>query len=114
MLTAKTKLTVSLTKVSGYFEISEKGDAVCCGFVSSLNEKDKKRITNDIAIDRDSLTLNEKDIYKEFLLRGYEYGSTFQGIKASNVSGKYKFDNIINTHEAEFYTKIYRFLYFCN
>lgn len=108
MLTAKTKLTVSLAKISGYFEISEKGDAVCSGFVSSLDEKDKKRIMKDIAIDRESLTINQKDIYKEFLLRGYEYGSTFQGIKASNVSGKYKFDNMINTHEAEFYTNLYR------
>lgn len=75
-------------KTGGYFEISQKGNAVCSGFVSSANENDKNKISNDITIDKESLTLNEKDIYKEFLLRGYEYGPTFQGIKASNVSGK--------------------------
>ena len=37
--------------------------------------------------DASQLTLEKADIYKELRLTGYEYGSTFQGIRKANIQG---------------------------
>ena len=40
------------------------------------------------ADDLPNLELDSNDIYKEFKLRGYDYGPTFQGVVASDLDGK--------------------------
>ena len=50
-------------------------------FYSSLVEKEFSEA------ELGDVVLGPEDLYKEFLLRGYEYGRRFQGIRAMNNDG---------------------------
>ena len=51
---------------------------------------DTECIKTPISPSRSELPLSTEDIYKEFRLRGYEYGPTFQGILQAENRGKIK------------------------
>lgn len=87
--TVPVKFEVSLAPSSGHFEVSEGGSLVVSGQVSAPNSSGNFEL--DVSLtddDDDDLLLNAGDVYKELRLRGYEYGSTFQGIVAVDQLGK--------------------------
>ncbi|GFR04445.1 fatty acid synthase, partial [Trichonephila clavata] len=80
---------VYITYIERKFEISERGSIVCTGRVNVLEEtkhKDSTQCFKDM--DFKNLSLDTRDVYKEFKLRGYEYGPNFQGIIGADIKGK--------------------------
>lgn len=85
--TGTVTLKVHLMPASNTFEVSEGDSLVVTGKIffpefSALSEDSKRApsTAEDVFLSRDC-------IYKELRLRGYDYGPTFQGIVAANMSG---------------------------
>jgi len=81
------KFWINISEETDNFEIYESNV-----IISSGNVRVSKGIENDQllplpAVDDKILSLNTKDIYKEFNLRGYEYSGIFQGINYSDNYG---------------------------
>lgn len=96
------KFEVQLMESTGEFTISEGGSIVVDGRIfapeSSPLKLQSLLSTIDSRKSNDAIELSSKDIYKELRLRGYDYGSTFQGIhQASSDSkvGRLKYSNWI-------------------
>ena len=75
------KLHVFVLPSNGHFEIMDGSQLVASGFIFIVehdhpfyNSDINKIHISDIA---EEIELNAEDIYKEFLLRGYEYGQAF-------------------------------------
>ncbi|GBN00569.1 Fatty acid synthase [Araneus ventricosus] len=84
---ATTKFQVDITN-AGEFEISESGMTVCTGRIYSQEETVKTDASEFLkSEDLKSLQLNQNDIYKEFKLRGYDYGPIFQGLAEADIEG---------------------------
>lgn len=83
---AETTFQVAIDYDSGKFVINEGGSQVVTGFVAPLNsERDllyQNLLEEDYRIS-ETITMKSKDIYKEFRLRGYDYGPHFQCIEQS-------------------------------
>ncbi|CAI2347157.1 unnamed protein product [Caenorhabditis sp. 36 PRJEB53466] len=92
IITKPIKLDVVLTPGNGYFEIISDDQVAASGRIYFPDENqpfyygnlDDIR-TSDIA---DRIELDTEDAYKEFLLRGYEYGQAFRGIYKTCNSGE--------------------------
>ncbi|WAR19700.1 FAS-like protein [Mya arenaria] len=84
----KLQFEVSLMKGTGAFEILEGGSVVCTGNVIQGPQFTSLFNTPEI---KSRLELSQVDIYKEFRLRGYEYGPAFQGIVATDLKGQYAY-----------------------
>ena len=77
---------------SGKFEITESGSLVASGIISVASNPVKPSVSvwtgfddqGAHGLDRD---LTQADIYKELRLRGYDYGSSFQGILSASSTG---------------------------
>ena len=76
------KLDVVVLPSNGHFEIMDGSQLVASGFIFIVehdhpfdNSGINKIHFSDIA---EQIELNAEDIYKEFLLRGYEYGQAFR------------------------------------
>ncbi|KAL6267202.1 hypothetical protein P5V15_000279 [Pogonomyrmex californicus] len=88
------KLSITIFKGTGDFEICEADTVAVSGNVrvSENIEKDQLKLQPPILpADKETLSLNTKDIYKILRLRGYEYRDIFQGIKSCDnygVAGK--------------------------
>ncbi|XP_011872608.1 PREDICTED: fatty acid synthase-like [Vollenhovia emeryi] len=78
------KLSITIFKGTGDFEICEGDTIVVSGNVrvSESIEKDQLTLPSISPANKEILPLNTKDIYKELRLRGYEYRDIFQGIKS--------------------------------
>ncbi|XP_072763346.1 fatty acid synthase-like [Anoplolepis gracilipes] len=77
------KFSVNILKETGGFEISETGAVVVSGNIRAVETIDEERL-NLPAIplaNKQLLSLNTEDIYKEMRLRGYEYNGIFEGLK---------------------------------
>lgn len=86
-----------LTLGNGDFEILEDGNLCASGRITILSEEENKQPyfleklqTDPSRMDQsdEKIELSSADIYKEFLLRGYEYGPTFRGIQSCSNSGE--------------------------
>ncbi|PIC51785.1 hypothetical protein B9Z55_002156 [Caenorhabditis nigoni] len=92
IVTKPIKLDVVLTPGNGYFEIISDEQVAASGriYVPEDNQpfyygKLEDIRTSEIA---DRIELDTEDAYKEFLLRGYEYGQAFRGIYKTCNSGE--------------------------
>ncbi|XP_053561686.1 fatty acid synthase [Bombina bombina] len=92
--TGAVQLEVRLMPASKRFEVSENGNLAASGKICIMEENAQNHFRSHLAEcdDKNSwqaedFTLSDKDIYKELRLRGYDYGSTFQGIIQSNSAG---------------------------
>uniref|UniRef100_A0A8R1DF59 Fatty acid synthase n=1 Tax=Caenorhabditis japonica TaxID=281687 RepID=A0A8R1DF59_CAEJA len=92
ILTKPIKLDVVLTPGNGYFEIISDEQVAASGRIYFPEEnqpfyygKLEDIRTSEIA---DRIELDTEDAYKEFLLRGYEYGQAFRGIYKTCNSGE--------------------------
>ncbi|GFQ69735.1 fatty acid synthase, partial [Trichonephila clavata] len=84
----KTTFAVYITYIGRKFEICEGGSIVCTGRVNILEETERKDLTKCFKNEGiKNLQLNASDVYKEYKLRGYEYGPEFQGIIRADLEG---------------------------
>ncbi|KAK3092037.1 hypothetical protein FSP39_024632 [Pinctada imbricata] len=95
MSSGSVKFDVSVMKATGEFEICESGALVASGVVHTPTEPlrtfydETDNIQTPISPNRLSqIPLSMSDVYKEFRLRGYEYGPTFQGIMKAGNQGE--------------------------
>lgn len=86
------KFLVTITPVSGQFEVSENDGLVVSGKIYVPNEPilevpvyEKRSIGEDDS----TIHLTTRDIYKELRLRGYDYGGMFQGILSATTRGQH-------------------------
>ncbi|XP_054923034.2 fatty acid synthase-like [Dermacentor andersoni] len=94
-----TRFTINIMEGSGQFEISEGGGVAASGRIRMAGENEK---IIDVeppcrnAADLVSCDLDAEEVYKELRLRGFDYGSQFQGILKANIkrpNGVLKWDN---------------------
>ncbi|XP_035738069.1 fatty acid synthase-like isoform X1 [Vespa mandarinia] len=85
----KLEMIVMIQKGSGKFEVIEGGVAIVTGKIHLLTNLSKEKIPLDMIkrnVDNEKEELNEKDIYKELKLRGYQYSGLFRSIYSASVS----------------------------
>ncbi|VDN07232.1 unnamed protein product [Thelazia callipaeda] len=92
IVTKPFRLDVVITPGNGYFEILDGEQLAASGYIRIVDEdlpfyyKSFDEIqTSEIA---ERIELDTEDAYKEFLLRGYEYGQAFRGIYRACNSGE--------------------------
>ena len=76
---------------TGYFEIVEGGAVKANGKIIAVDATDSNTESLPAGDSEPSelhLDINTQDIYKEFRLRGYSYGPSFQGILGANLESK--------------------------
>lgn len=69
----------------------EGGVAIVTGKIRLPTNLSKEKVPLDIIkenVDSEEEELNEKDIYKELKLRGYQYSGLFRSIRSASVSGR--------------------------
>nr|WLV27769.1 fatty acid synthase [Panonychus citri] len=87
------KFVIRMMETSGEFSISEGGAIVATG-KATVPEEPVLKMTHILEetlaepTKPEVITLSAKDIYKEFRIRGYDYGSTFQGLKEASDDGR--------------------------
>lgn len=91
------KFRISIMFEGGRFEICESGTVVVTGRIRACQDSSKEfHILEKTNGDSKEATLDERDIYKEFRLRGYEYRGMFRGIERAycrGYSGVLKWEN---------------------
>ncbi|GFW74406.1 fatty acid synthase [Trichonephila clavipes] len=83
--TGKLSFVVYISYIERKFEISEGNSIVCSGRVNEMERKDLAQWCKEE--DVKNLPMDANDIYKEFKLRGYEYGPNFQVIIGADIEG---------------------------
>ncbi|XP_077520061.1 fatty acid synthase-like [Amblyomma americanum] len=85
------RLVVNIMRASGEFEICEAGKVAANGRIRMAEEEEKIlfKETPEPPVEAVTYELDTKDIYKEFRLRGYEYGGSFQGILQADLEGSF-------------------------
>ncbi|CAG0916724.1 unnamed protein product [Notodromas monacha] len=85
-----TTLGVNLLSSTGRWEICDGDTTVASGFIAVPEDKNLQYSLAARKPERDSqVALETKEIYRELLLRGYEYKGDFKGIEESAVDGKW-------------------------
>ncbi|KAL2715899.1 fatty acid synthase-like [Vespula squamosa] len=87
----KVDMTVMIQKGSSKFEVVEGGAVIITGNIRLATNLSKEKISFDVInrnidVDKEEEELDEKDIYKEFKLRGYQYSGLFRSIHSTSVS----------------------------
>ena len=92
-MTAKRNIDVKFLHGGDNFQVIERDDVIMSGRVTVpdakaistyLDKHSEKAETIEIPSD-----LNTADLYKNFRLKGFEYGPPFQLLMAGNLDGKY-------------------------
>ncbi|KAI1292281.1 Fatty acid synthase [Halotydeus destructor] len=82
----ETSFEITISETSGNFEVKESDTVVVKGNIRidahSLNKVEPEPVADDV------VTLSGKDIYKEFRVRGYDYGQYFQGLSEAKANGR--------------------------
>lgn len=89
MSPTETNLTLRINEDNGYFVIKEGENVVVKGHIMFY----KRPYLEPIAVrlnppPEDAITLESRDIYKEFRIRGYDYGQFFQGLNTTRSDGR--------------------------
>ncbi|XP_025263338.1 fatty acid synthase-like [Camponotus floridanus] len=82
------KLTITIQKESGKFEIIEGDSVVVTGIVHTISNPEQEMIPNNLLPENDNEEehMTARDIYKELKLRGYQYNGWFRGLKSASLS----------------------------
>nr|XP_012224502.1 PREDICTED: fatty acid synthase-like [Linepithema humile] len=83
------KLTITIQKESGKFEVTEGDSIVVTGVVHTTSNAEEEMVPNDLlSVDIDEKEhMSSRDIYKELKLRGYQYSGRFCGLNSASISG---------------------------
>lgn len=92
--TNSAKFVVRLMETSGDFSVSEGGTVIVTGKIFAMDEeKDLLKLQNLLEKDshgepiyEEEVTLSRKELYKELRVRGYDYGSHFQGLASISLN----------------------------
>nr|XP_050846967.1 fatty acid synthase-like [Vespula vulgaris] len=88
----KVEMVVMIQKGSGKFEVVEGSTVIVTGTIRNMESNiSKEKVPADIIkrnLNNEEEELNEKDIYKELKLRGYQYSGLFRSIRSASVSGR--------------------------
>lgn len=89
MSATETNLTLRINEDNGQFIIKEGDNAVVHGRIRFY----KKPYAEPVAVrlmppPADAIELDSRDIYKEFRIRGYDYGQFFQGLNKTRSDGR--------------------------
>ncbi|XP_043485889.1 fatty acid synthase-like [Polistes fuscatus] len=85
----KVVMTVMIKKGSGKFEIIESNDVIVTGIINIAKNLSRDKELLDLIKDNndeEEEELNEEDIYKELMLRGYQYSGIFRSMHSASVS----------------------------
>ncbi|KHN72457.1 Fatty acid synthase [Toxocara canis] len=92
IVTKPIRLDVVITPGNGYFEVLDGEQLAASGYIHIAEEGTPFYYNNFTSIETSQLAerieLDTEDAYKEFLLRGYEYGQAFRGIYRTCNSGE--------------------------
>ncbi|KAI4476277.1 hypothetical protein M0804_013731 [Polistes exclamans] len=83
------EMTVMIQKGSGKFEIIENNDVIVTGIISIAKNLSKEKVFLDLIKDNndeEEEELNAEDIYKELVLRGYQYSGIFRSMQSASIS----------------------------
>lgn len=70
----KLEFLIALHGASGEFIVFESGQESCTGKVFIKNESVENLPSRTVQFDDDTVIIKKDDIYKEFLLRGFDFG----------------------------------------
>lgn len=88
LITGTVSLEVRVAPATSSFEISE-GDQLTVSGQFSIPEEPYVPSSNKVTMDRGvAIMLTRNDIYKDLMLRGYEYQPPFQGITQARHDGE--------------------------
>ncbi|RZC35992.1 fatty acid synthase [Asbolus verrucosus] len=93
------KFLINIFEGTGEFELCESGSVAVTGKISVPEDVSKEVLNlpkSTKQSEKDLLSLNTSDVYKELRLRGYDYEGIFRGIVESDnrgFSGKLKWNN---------------------
>lgn len=93
------KFLINIFEGSGEFELCEGGSVAVSGKISVPEDVSREVLnlsTPQVPSEKDILSLNAADIYKELRLRGYDYEGIFRGITESDnrgINGQLKWEN---------------------
>lgn len=93
------KFLINIFEGSGEFELCEGGSVAVSGKISVPEDVSKETLNLPLPVvktEKEVLSLETADIYKELRLRGYDYEGIFRGIAESDnrgLSGKLKWEN---------------------
>ncbi|KAL2748295.1 fatty acid synthase-like [Vespula maculifrons] len=86
----KVEMVVIIQKGSGKFEVQEGNAIIITGTIRNIETNiSKEKVPADVIkrnLNNEEEELNEKDIYKEFKLRGYQYSGFFKSIRSASLS----------------------------
>lgn len=89
MSPTETRLSIRINEDNGGFMIKEGENLVAKGFVKFHNVSYLEPIAARLEPKPDDLIkMESKDIYREFRIRGYDYGQFFQGLNESRSDGR--------------------------
>lgn len=78
-MTKPIRLEVSINPHNGFFEVSENNVLYADGRIY-IPSDELHTFSSDLNNDgKSDIELNDDDIYKEFRIRGYDYGPAFRG-----------------------------------
>ncbi|KAF7404650.1 hypothetical protein HZH66_003556 [Vespula vulgaris] len=84
------EMVVMIQKGSGKFEVQEGNAIIITGTIRNIETNiSKEKVPVDVIkrnLNNEEVELNEKDIYKEFKLRGYQYSGFFKSIRSASLS----------------------------
>ena len=84
-----TKLTVRVNEDNGHFTVTENDNVVVRGYVGFCRVPYRKRPAARLEpAPADLIQMESKDLYREFRIRGYDYGLYFQGINDARSDGR--------------------------
>lgn len=87
-----TTLVVRILPVKGEFEVVVSGSVAASGRIhlgaeESAESKTLLNFLKKVKMDTEDMNLQQRDVYKELRLRGYQYGGIFQGILNADLKG---------------------------
>lgn len=87
--TGMTSFTIRHMPSSGSFTITEGGSVCVTGFAKIPENASCDEISSMInpPVNEEAVTLSTKELYKEFRVRGYDYGPSFQGLVEASSDG---------------------------
>ncbi|KAL2715950.1 fatty acid synthase-like [Vespula squamosa] len=88
---SKIEMVVMIQKGSGKFEVIEGSTIIVTGMIRFEKNLSKHKLPADVIkknFNNEEEELNEKDIYKELRLRGYQYSGLFRSLRSASASGR--------------------------
>ena len=80
-------LSCSYSKERHKFTVEVNNTVVSTGYLKPLENRNELTVEDKVLSKSDKLFLTGNDVYKEFRVRGYDYGPSFQGITRLSADG---------------------------